>query len=145
MIVYCHVYPTLHLFYYLYYLPTFPDHRSVSEQYALNWRLRFFTIIPAYGPVAILAIASIWRIGRSRFFSLPQHRLFFTWFIVAFLLANHEIFMPAKQPLHFTRGYIWTSLFLLGIPGLHYLLDRLRKVRFGYVAIGAFFPTALFR
>lgn len=130
---------SLHLFYYLYYLPTFPDHRSVSEQYALNWRLRFFNMIPAYGPVALIALIGIWKIGRTRFLSMPQHRLFLTWFIVAFLLANHEIFMTARQPIHFTRGYIWTSLFLLAIPGIHFILDRLRKYRYGLVATVIFF------
>ena len=121
----------LHLYYYLYYLPGFADHESVNQQYALNWRLRYFTMIPAYLPVAILAITSFARVGFARFFNARENRLFFVWFLIAFLLANHELFITPRQPLHFTRGYIWTPLFLMGLPGLHFFLDRIKKMKLG--------------
>jgi hypothetical protein len=38
----------------------------------------------------------------------------------SFFFANHELFIDPVQPIPFTRGYIWTSLFLLVIPSLHY-------------------------
>jgi hypothetical protein len=116
----------LHLFYYLYYLNLFPDHQSVSEQYELNWRLRFFNMLPAYCIVGALALT---RFIRSRSIN-AQTRLFFSWFLVAFCLANHELLINPVQPIHFTRGYIWTSLFLLGIPGLHLLFEALSSSRF---------------
>ena len=112
-----------HLFYYLYYLNQFPEHRSVSEQYALNWRLRYFSMLPAYCLVGTLALASF-LLAKKKFFIAPSTRLFATWFIVAFLLVNHEMFMKPMQPLHFTRGYVWASLFLLGLPALHAFYER---------------------
>jgi hypothetical protein len=36
----------------------------------------------------------------------------------AFVLSNHQWFMSPHQPLHFTRGYVWLPLFLLGLPAL---------------------------
>jgi len=112
-----------HIFYYLVYLNQFPEHRSVSEQFTLNWRLRFFSMIPAYCIVGSLAIASLLKSGKG-FFNQASTRLFFCWFIIALFLANHELFLKAVQPLHFTRGYVWTSLFLLGLPALHHLFQN---------------------
>jgi hypothetical protein len=110
-----------HIYYYLVYLNGFPDHQSVSEQYALNWRLRFYRMIPAYCLVGTLAIFSMFHSNTKNFFQIRANRLFACWFLVAFLLANHEVFMTPRQPVHFTRGYIWTSLFLLGLPALQRL------------------------
>jgi hypothetical protein len=31
-------------------------------------------------------------------------------------LAKHDLVITPVQPLHFTRGYIWTPLFLIGAP-----------------------------
>ena len=118
-----------HLFYYLYFLNQYEEHASVSSQYALNWRLRYFTIIPAYCLVAILAGISFWSTRNGLARKLSNQSLFLSWFVVAFLLANHELFIKPMQPLHFTRGYIWTSLFILGIPGLHYLFDKVQAWR----------------
>ncbi|HWJ26093.1 MAG TPA: hypothetical protein VNS32_06095, partial [Flavisolibacter sp.] len=58
------------------------------------------------------------------FFNQSSTRFFCCWFIIAFFLANHELFIKAIQPLHFTRGYVWTSLFLLGLPALHHLFQN---------------------
>lgn len=113
-----------HLFYYLLYLNQFEEHRSVSSQYALNWRLQFFNIIPAYCIVGLLSAISFVKISSfSIWLKSPSNRLLLFWFALAFTLANHELFMKPMQPLHFTRGYIWTSLFLIGLPGLHYLIN----------------------
>jgi hypothetical protein len=118
-----------HIFYYLFYLNQFSEHRVVSEQYSLNWRFRFFSMIPAYCLVGALAIASLLRLKKS-FFGNSATRLFFTWFIVAFLLVNHELFMKPIMPIHFTRGYVWTSLFLLGLPALHNLFQNIRLKKY---------------
>lgn len=119
----------IHLFYYLYYLNQFPDHKAVSQQYSLNWRLRFYSMIPAYALVAILACISIF--GKKKiFFEHSYNRLFAAWFLVAFALANHELFIqPPMQPIHFTRGYIWSALFLIGIPGLHIIYKKIAPKR----------------
>ncbi|MGZ8538845.1 MAG: hypothetical protein ACXWV9_11310, partial [Flavisolibacter sp.] len=123
-----------HVWYYLFYLNQFADHKSVSEQYSLGWRLRFFKIIPAYFIVGLLAILSIYIESVKNFFTLQSNRLFACWFLAAFTLANHEIFMKAMQPIHFTRGYIWTSLFLLGLPAL-LKWNKFLMRRFGLKAI----------
>ena len=115
-----------HIYYYLFYLNRFADHRSVNDQYSLNWRLRFFHMIPAYCIVGVLAFISLIKSQRIKSF-LPASvtRFFLCWFTIAFILANHEIFIhPAMQPLHFTRGYIWTSLFLLGLPALQLFYSK---------------------
>lgn len=128
-----------HIYYYLFYLNQFDDHRSVNEQYALNWRLRFFSIIPAYCITGLLALLSACKINKpGNFFSKSQNRLFLLWFLTAFALANHEMVIKPMQPLHFTRGYIWTSLFLLGIPALHYLLNKLTVSVFPKIILGIF-------
>jgi len=130
-----------HIYYYLFYLEQFPDHKSVSEQYTLTWRLGIYRMIPAYCIVGALTIASIYKFSFKKFFEIRGNRIFACWFLVAFLLANHEIFMKARQPIHFTRGYIWTSLFLLGLPALN-LLNSWLKPKFGKAGIAVF--AALF-
>lgn len=116
-----------HIYYYLFYLNSFPDHKMVSEQYALNWRLGFYRMIPAYILTGMLAFVSIYISSFKTFFASRSNRLFLAWFLIAFLLANHEIFMKARQPIHFTRGYIWSSLFLLGLPALNQLNHHLKN------------------
>jgi len=53
-------------------------------------------------------------------------RLLLSWFVGALLLANHDLFISPRQPIHFTRGYIWVPLFLIGAPvmvrGVEWLL-----------------------
>ena len=126
-----------HLYYYLIYLERFPDHHSVATQYALTWGLRYYRMIPAYCIVGALAIAGIYKASIRNFFNIKSNRLFICWFVIAFLLANHNVFITPKQPIHFTRGYIWTSLFLLGLPALLRLNDYLKR-KFGTAAISLF-------
>lgn len=121
-----------HLFYYLWFLDRYPDHHSVSEQFSVNWRLRFFSMIPAYAIVAPLAFLAIFRFSKPRmYFSDPTKRLFLCWLIVVLLLVNHELFMKPRQPIHFTRGYDWTGFFLLGLPALIPLFEYFKRIRWG--------------
>jgi hypothetical protein len=123
-----------HIYYYLFYLGNFPEHQSVNEQYQLDWRLRYFHMIPAYIIAAGLVLYTIFRIYTPKtFVGKTSNRLFMCWFVVAFLLANHELFIKPMQPLHFTRGYIWTALMLMGLPAIHYLLER--KDRTNYIKV----------
>ena len=132
-----------HLYYYLVYLEQYPDHKSVSEQYTLKWRLGIYRIIPAYCIVGILAAVSVYKKTWKGFLEIRSNRIFLCWFIVAFLLANHEVFMTARQPIHFTRGYVWTSLFLLGLPALQLFNNYLKK-KAGTVALAFFVFVFLF-
>ncbi|QDT56016.1 hypothetical protein Pan44_40650 [Caulifigura coniformis] len=107
--------------YYFVFLPRFPQHREIQHTWTLGWTLSGPTILVAYAPVALLAWLAIrdnsaWR-RHVRFLLIAAG--------VSFLLANHQWFITPRQPIHFTRGYIWTPLFLIGLPTLASLFDRL--------------------
>ena len=111
-----------HVGYYLIFLPMNPEHKSLMEQWSLNWILHRYSLIAGYGLVGAFALFSV----RNKHLLLdtlkkPQNRLFIVWFLVSFLLANHEWFITPRQPLHFTRGYVWAPLFFLGAPSIHAL------------------------
>jgi hypothetical protein len=58
--------------------------------------------------------------------------------LVAFTLANHELFINPMQPIHFTRGYIWSALFLAGLPGLNQLWNFFSKRKASMLLILSF-------
>jgi hypothetical protein len=117
----------LHLGYYLAFLNRFPEHRLIAEQWKIPALLQAENFIPADLLVGGLAAWSARRLPLARsFFAVPHNRLFLVWFLVAFALANHEFAIRPVQPLHFDRGYIWTPLFLMGVPALLGLFDFLR-------------------
>jgi hypothetical protein len=118
----------LHVSYYVGYLSQFPEHLSTISRWNQPWYLRWETIILAYFLVGVLAVWTLRNVSAVHlFFPDGKARLFFAWFVVAFLLANHELFVRPMQPLHFTRGYIWTSLFFIGVPSLITLFEHVRK------------------
>ena len=107
-----------HLGYYLVVLSILsPEHRLIEKQWSLDWVLSGANIIAAYGPVMGLAMARlIWRQQWRTELALPEVQFLLVWFIVAFALANHNLLIAPRQPLHFTRGYVWTPLALLALP-----------------------------
>ncbi len=111
--------------YYLVYLPSFPQHAELSSVWALPWAESSVETVVAYLPVAALAALAI-----TRRQSLERSHAAFFGVVgaVSFALAHHHWVAPGHQPLHFTRGYLWMSLFLLALP----LLDRIA----GHVASG---------
>lgn len=116
----------LFLVYYLGFLNLFPSHRLLAAQMSLDWGYSAATFIPAYILVGGLAV---WAVRRMRlagsFFASKRNRLFLVWFVVAFVLANHEFAVSPRQPLHFTRGYVWMGLFFLGVRSLVDLFETL--------------------
>lgn len=105
--------------YYVFFLNLFPEHRALSAEWALPWLLQAEHFIPAYALVGGLAVARLRRCKLAgEVLRIPTNRLFLIWFLVAFGLANHEFAIAPRQPLHFTRGYCWIALFLLGAPVL---------------------------
>lgn len=116
----------LHLGYYLWFLRLFPEHRALLDVWVRPWVYRAENFIPAYLLVGGL---TAWRIRRIEFardvFSHLHNRLFLAWFVISFLLANHEFAIRPVQPIHFTRGYVWMPLFLMGAPALVRLFDHL--------------------
>jgi hypothetical protein len=119
-----------HVGYYLIYLPQFESHRVLMIQWQQPWILRPETTLAAYAIVGLLSVWTLRRVSFVRsFFSGSTNRLLFVWFIVAFLLANHHYLIRAVQPLHFTRGYVWTALFFIGAPSLIALLEKMQSSR----------------
>ncbi len=123
---------TLDIYYYLSYLPSFPEHNQIFNQYSVAWTYSFRVFIPAYAIVALITYLSVrTKKQLGKLLEFPHQRLFLTWAVVAFLLSKHEWFIKPMQPIHFTRGYTWAGLFLLSLPGLIWLIDSLsvKKVR----------------
>jgi hypothetical protein len=120
---------TLHVGYYLGYLGRFPEHRALMKTWTIAWELDAVNFVPAYALVGALAFWSFRRLDLARqFFAQPRNRLFLTWFLVAFALANHEFAVRPIQPLHFARGYDWTPLFFMAAVPLVGLLATARRL-----------------
>jgi hypothetical protein len=117
---------SLHLFYYLYYLNQYPEHKKLHEVFSVDWGYSFRVFIPAYLLVALLAGFTMYVQKIKPAFSKESQRLFFASAVIAFLLSNHEWFIKPIQPIHFTRGYVWLGLFLFAIPGLIEILEKIR-------------------
>jgi hypothetical protein len=119
----------LHVAYYLWFLPRFPEHRQLQKQWTLRWTLSFPQSLLAYGGVGALALATLGTPARlRRAVAEWPNRLLLTWVGVSLVLENHDLFVREPvQPLHFTRGYTWVALFLLGLPTLSGFFRRLRN------------------
>lgn len=120
--------------YNLWYLNMYEAHRRVYEVWHINWSLSHITILLAYGPIGFLAMKAISNhisSGSSDSVSSPTEprsptewqAFLITAFVCAFALATHDRFVEhAKQPLHFTRGFLWMPLCLLALPYLQKLM-----------------------
>lgn len=119
--------------YYLVALPWLsPEAHQVEKQLAFPWTMPWSTIVVAWGPLMLLAAIQLLRPGdRIQRLRRPELQFALVWFATTFLLANHEWFIPPHQPLHFTRGYVWTPLALLALPlirdAFRYLLSIDRR------------------
>ncbi len=122
-IIYC-------VMYYLNFLPQFESHRSLMQQWSLDWTIKLPTIIGAYGLVGILVL---YRCRTKEKFAVcfadPFNRFLGVCFLVSSMLANHEALFTPRQPIHFTRGHIWMPLCLLGLPVLAEMWNKWRKKR----------------
>ena len=103
------------------------------DQWEQPWILRPASALFAYAPVAAIALWNLKKRGMAAFHDRDT-RLLLVWFAVAFILANHNYVLRSVQPLHFTRGYVWTPLFLLAAPALQ---EFFRKKRKGVRAVAA--------
>jgi len=111
----------LFLAYHFWYLPQSAEHSQIMRQWSLSWTLPISALLLGYGllvPGAVLTLAR--RSLEPRLAALLAVAA-----ALSLLLANHELFMDPRQPLHFTRGYIWFALFLLATPWLVPFLRRL--------------------
>jgi hypothetical protein len=129
--------------YYLTFLNHYPEHRALAGRMSLDWRYPFGTFIFGYGPVLALAAARIRMQGLAPVLAQPRNRLLLSWAMAAIALENHDFLISPRQPIHFTRGYAWSALFLLGAPALICLFDRLMACRRGRLARMAILAIAL--
>jgi hypothetical protein len=117
-----------HFGYYLWFLKRSPEHADLAEAWAQPFILFWYNMAAAYAFVLPLAIWTVRGVRQLKaYFAEPSHRLLAIWFLVALALANHDLILRPVQPLHFTRGYIWTPLFLMGAPSLVALLEVIRS------------------
>lgn len=114
----------LFLAYYLGFLESFSAHRALRQTWSLEWTLPISTMAFAYGPLALLA-GCRWRRGRPPFYERDE--FFALCLLVSVLLAKHDWLVQPRQPLHFTRGYIWMPLCLLALPAVQSGLLSLRQ------------------
>ena len=117
-----------HLGYYMGVLATSEEHR----QTVALWQRNIPGLIgwmPIGGGYVLVGALALWRLRErdraGEALAVPHNRLFLFYFLVSFSLANHEFLISPHQPIHFTRGHIWTPLFLLGAPVLIALLERI--------------------
>jgi hypothetical protein len=134
---------TLDLGYYLVFLPKMSlDAQAVQAQMHGAWNFPFVGQLLGYALVLTMVGATLlWYQSPKEIWSHPARRLLIVWFLVTLGLCNHEFFIAPRQPLHFTRGYDWIPLFILGSPALiawlTWLLTPSRRL------IGAIGVTAL--
>jgi hypothetical protein len=125
----------LFLWYYFIYLRRFSQHRAIHDAWSLDWNLPVVSMLAAYLPLGCVAALRIWRDRRAL---SPQMAFLAVAAVVSFALAHHDRLLPAKQPMHFTRGYVWLPLCLLALPLLQSGLVHLRRGRdrltFAFVA-----------
>lgn len=121
--------------YNLWFLNLHESHRAVYDIWHINWSLEPLTLVFAYLPIGYFAFRAISAhltrtvqiedSGDDRTTDgapslLTEWQSFLlTCFACAFILATHDRFVAhAKQPLHFTRGFVWMPLCLLALPYL---------------------------
>ena len=116
-----------HFGYYMVYLMRDPEHSILVEQWSRNWNAGFMSSVLAYCLTGALFIANINTLEKAKkYFVSPFNRFLLAWFLTSLLLESNGLFMPHPiQPSHFTRGYSWLALFLMGYPALLKLISFL--------------------
>ena len=119
-----------HFGYYLLFLGTSAEYQVLQMQWrSFEYFLNVESFILAYAGLFVLIF---WRVRHRmlmrKLVSDQRNRFLVIWALVSIALANHELFMAPFQPIHFTRGYIWIPLFLLGAPVLVALVDRILAI-----------------
>jgi hypothetical protein len=130
------------LLYYKVWLSTFPQHAKLQQVWELDWSLSWTSALLAYIPVFIpCAVLIVRKLVQSSpndvspdspgvvipepgkqlasysagVFNRTEQFLLCA-LLVATGLAFHDRIIKPVQPLHFTRGYMWLPMFLIGLP-----------------------------
>ena len=126
--------------YNLWYLNLHESHRAVYDIWHINWSLGPLTLIFAYLPIGFVAFRAVMSslnpadpdndaseqpaTNTATPMITEWQSFLLTCFACAFVLATHDRFVAhAKQPLHFTRGFVWMPLCLLALPYLQRCLN----------------------
>lgn len=114
-----------HLVYNVFLLNLFPEHRALFVQWSLAWSEPASAVIAGDLLVGYFAYRAMrnWKLA-TELLSHPANRLLLTWFVVSFVLVHHDLLIQSRQPLHFSRGYTWIPLFLLGVQPLLRMLEN---------------------
>lgn len=102
------------------------EHAILTAQWLQPWTVPLISALSAYALVVIPALARLVHWLRNRIPLDPATLLLLVWVLVWLGLEHHDLFMTAVQPAHFTRGYAWAGLFLLGLPMLVRWSERIR-------------------
>jgi hypothetical protein len=118
------------VWYYLLFLPAHPSHVEIQRDWAIDWPMTLGGWL-SYAFVLPLAAARLVRATRRGRIALRTRDWFFLVAAgVSLLLIYHDLFVSPRQQMHFTRGYLWMPLFLLGLP-LLVAFVRTRRCRSG--------------
>ena len=98
------------------WLPSFEQHAALQSVWELDWSLKWSSAIPAWGIVAAAAVYRLWKEPAALQTTTVQFLL--CALVVALGLSLHDRLIKPVQPLHFTRGYVWMPLILLGAPAI---------------------------
>ena len=120
-------------FYYFWFLEKFPAYRELRAEWSIEWILPVATLLLASGPVAAVAA---WRLYRERGRWSDRERFLLVAGAVVLLLAKHDWFIAARQPVHFAHGYNWLPLWLIALPQLQTWAGDLGRVRSRLAAVG---------
>ena len=130
------------LLYYKVWLSTFPQHARLQQVWELDWSLSWTSAFLAYVPIFIpCAVLIVRKLPKSSPNEVPSgspaaqgiapdrkdlscsegvfnrtEQLLLCALVVAAGLAFHDRIISPVQPLHFTRGYVWMPMFLIGLP-----------------------------
>jgi hypothetical protein len=132
--------------YYLGFLPRYESHRALVAQWSQYWVLTVKTMVAAYCLVGLLVLLRFrFRRTLSLWLDDPLSRFLLLGVGISLLLANHDLFIAPRQPLHFTRGHIWLPLCLVGLPLIAAAWDRLATAgrRRAGVALAAVFTLVM--
>jgi hypothetical protein len=101
--------------YYFWFLTLFPEYRQLQANWGHVWKVSLPFLALSSGPVVGLAVWRLrsrqWRLGDKERFLLVAGG-------ITLLLMKHDWFIPARQPLHFSRGYNWLPFWLIALPQL---------------------------
>jgi hypothetical protein len=140
----------MHVWYYLFFLNQFADHRAVQKLRELqgisrSWFYPPSTFLPALFIVGILATVRLRRWpGFRQVMQNPRNRLFLVWFFIVFGITQHYRVMRPIQPIHFAHGNDWIPLFFLGAPVLLSLLERLLTIEIPSLRVPAIAALLVF-